>query len=256
MGDVTLPLADGYPINQIEMRSELQWPRRWLEAALALLFPPHCAGCGQTKTIWCPECDRTLRRLSSHLCPQCGLPLRSRSTCLACSRHSLPLKVRSYATYEGPLGKALLQLKYSPNRLLAFQMSQWLAELLSRESWPVDLVVPVPLGKDRLRQRGYNQAGLIASELAKSQHLPYSNRALWRVRETLSQVGLDAIARMKNVRGAFSADSAIVGGKRVMIVDDLYTTGATLSSCAQALLQVGAVEVFGLTVGRAYGDIP
>jgi len=164
--------------------------------------------------------------------------------------------VRSYATYESPLGKALLQLKYSPNRLLAFRMSQWLVELLSRESWQVDLVVPVPLGKDRLRQRGYNQAGLIASALAKSQHLPFSDRALWRVRETLSQVGLDATARMKNVQGAFSADSAIVEGKRVIVVDDLYTTGATLSSCAQALLQVGAVEVYGLTVGRAYSEIP
>ena len=205
--------------------------------------------------MWCPECNRTLQRLSGHLCPQCGLPLRSRSICLACSRHSLPLKVRSYAVYEGPLTKALLQLKYSPNRLLAFHMSQWLVELLSRESWQVDLVVPVPLGKNRLRQRGYNQAGLIASELARSKHLPFSDRALWRVRETLSQVGLDTLARMKNVQGAFSADSTLVEGKRVVVVDDLYTTGATLSSCAEALLQGGAIEVFGLTVGRVYDEI-
>ena len=167
----------------------------------------------------------------------------------------MPLKVRSYAIYKGPLVRALLQLKYRSNRLLAFTMSQWLVELLSQETWQVDLVVPVPLGRDRLRQRGYNQAGLIASALAEFQHLQYSDRALQRIRETRSQVGLDAMARMRTVQGAFLADSAIVEGKRVIVVDDLYTTGATLSSCAQALLEAGAVEVYGLTVGRAHGDI-
>ena len=250
-----MPLEDGYQLNRLGSRPELRWPQRWLEAGLAILFPLRCAGCGQTKAIWCPECNRTMRKLRGRLCSQCGFPLRSRSFCLTCSRHPTPLKVRSYAIYEGPLARALLQLKYSSNRLLAFTMSQWLVELLSQETWQVDLVVPVPLGRDRLRQRGYNQAGLIANALAESQHLQYSDRALQRIRETRSQVGLDAMARMRNVQGAFLADSAIVEGKRVIVVDDLYTTGATLSSCAQALLEAGAVEVYGLTVGRAHGYI-
>jgi ComF family protein len=135
-------------------------------------------------------------------------------------------------------------------------MANWLVGLYSQENWKVDLVVPVPLSRDRLRQRGYNQAGLIASALAKLLDLPYSDKALQRIRETKSQVGLNSTARMQNVQGAFQADGTIVKDETILVVDDLFTTGATLSACALSLLESGANEVYGLTVGRAHSNNP
>jgi ComF family protein len=230
--------------------------QHWLEAGLELLFPLRCAGCGRAKQTWCHDCDRSLRRLTGHLCTQCGIPLQTRSVCRSCSKNSLPLIARSYARYERPLIRAILQLKYRPNAKLASVMANWLVGLYSREKWKVDLVVPVPLGRDRLYQRGYNQAGLIAFALAKMLDLSYSDKALQRIRETKSQVGLDSTARMQNVRGAFQADGTIVNGKTILIVDDLFTTGATLSACALSLLESGANKVYGLTVSRAHSNTP
>jgi ComF family protein len=130
-------------------------------------------------------------------------------------------------------------------------MAGWLAEIYRREGWQATLVVPVPLGRERLRQRGYNQAGLVALELAKALGMPAEPEGLKRVRETRSQVGLDMLARLRNVEDAFQAHPPAIAGHTVLLVDDLYTTGATLSTCAQALITGGAHRVLGLTVGRA-----
>jgi ComF family protein len=144
-------------------------------------------------------------------------------------------------------------MKYRPNRKLSALMGGWLAELYSRETWDLNLVVPVPLSETRLQQRGFNQAALISLPFAQNLGLRHDEKALSRDRNTKSQVGLDATARIQNVRGAFRGFSAHVHGKRVLVVDDLYTTGATMSACADALLDVGAEAVYGLTVGRARG---
>jgi ComF family protein len=145
----------------------------------------------------------------------------------------------------------VLHLKYRPNPRLATVMAGWLAEVYWREAWQATLVVPVPLGRKRLLQRGYNQAELVASELAMVLGLPAEPEGLRRVRETRSQVGLNTLSRVRNVEGAFEAHSAAIAGHTVLLVDDLYTTGATLSSCTQALISVGAAGVYALTVGRA-----
>ncbi len=109
----------------------------------------------------------------------------------------------------------------------------------------------MPLAKQRERRRGYNQASLIASALAEVLGLPLENNGLSRVRETRSQVGLDPVSRLRNVQNAFKARPGSVEGHAVLLVDDLFTTGATLSACAAALTDAGAREVFGVTVGRA-----
>jgi ComF family protein len=162
---------------------------------------------------------------------------------------------RSYAWYEGPLAQALVHMKYRPNRKLSTMMAGWLADLYLREAWHVDLVTPVPLSENRLRQRGYNQAALISLAFAGSLGLRHSEKALVRVRETKSQVGLDGVGRFRNVQGAFRAIPEFVKEQRVLLVDDLYTTGATMSACAEALLDAGAKGVYGLTIGRARGKI-
>jgi ComF family protein len=132
-------------------------------------------------------------------------------------------------------------------------MGTWLADLYRDLMWQATLVVPVPLANDRRRHRGYNQCALVASALAGAIGVPHDEEALLRTRETRSQVGLDPEDRSSNVRGAFEARAQIVRGRTVLIVDDLWTTGATLMSCAEALLAKEVDQVFGLTVARARG---
>lgn len=130
-------------------------------------------------------------------------------------------------------------------------MAGWLDELCRREQWPVDVVVPVPLSPRRQRERGYNQAELVASALAELLQVPLACGGLRRTRETRSQVGLDVASRAQNVHGAFQADPTVVRGRAVLLVDDLVTTGATLAACAEALWAAGSAHVFAVTVARA-----
>ena len=239
------------PVDRAIARLPRHWVQRCLEAGFDLLYPPRCAGCGQRGYDWCPACDQSLSRLRGRLCEYCGEPLGRRAVCPFCRVFPLTVPARSYARYEGVLVRAVLQLKYWPNRRLARVMGGWLAEICQREGWEPTLVVPVPLGKRRLHQRGYNQAGLVAAALAQRLNLPMREQALWRVRETRSQVGLDVPSRHANVQDAFRANPDLVRDQTVLLVDDLFTTGATLSACGQALILGGAREVLAVTVGRA-----
>ena len=143
----------------------------------------------------------------------------------------------------------LLQLKYRPNRQLATVMAGWLQHVYEREQWPAGVVVPVPLSKPRIQQRGFNQAILLADALGRLIRVPMDSDRLKRTLDTRSQVGLDPDERWHNVRDAFEAAS--FEDEDVLIVDDLFTTGATLSACAAAVRSAGASTVNGLTVARA-----
>lgn len=126
-----------------------------------------------------------------------------------------------------------------------------MAAFALNQGWPVDLVAPVPLGQRRMKERGYNQAALIAWPLAVFAGWQYTPAAIRRVRETRSQVGLSAEERRANMQAAFWADARQVEGRTVLIVDDVATTGATLSACAQAFRDAGARSVLALTAARA-----
>jgi ComF family protein len=159
--------------------------------------------------------------------------------------------MRSWLVFEGPIRRALHTLKYRRNVALGDALAQYLAEYVDRLDWPVDLVVPVPLGRQRMTERGYNQVGLVAKPLAAIQGRCYSPQILARARETRSQVGLSATERKENVSGAFHADPALASGKNILVMDDVATTGATLASCAETLLKAGAQNVYTLTLARA-----
>lgn len=126
-----------------------------------------------------------------------------------------------------------------------------MADLVRQAGWRPDIVLAVPVGQARFKQRGYNQAGLLAAALASELSLEFDPQALVRRRETASQVGLDRRGRMDNVRLAFRAFSQHVYGCKILVVDDLLTSGATLSYCALSLYQAGARAVYGITVARA-----
>jgi ComF family protein len=176
---------------------------------------------------------------------------KSRIRCTRCQDYPEILKSRSYARYHGSLLKAIISLKYRPNQEVARIMGRWLAELLISEDWQATIIVPVPLSTKREKQRGYNQAELIARGLASEMKFPLRKDVLKRTRDTGSQVGLDTSARYINVRDAFVADSKVVEDQVVILVDDLLTTGATMVACSRALLHAGVRKVYGLTVARA-----
>lgn len=159
--------------------------------------------------------------------------------------------MRSWLVFEGPIRRALHTLKYRRNVALGDALARHLVEYVNTLAWPVELVTPVPLGKARMKERGYNQVGLVAMPLAYLCGWTYEPHALTRARETRSQVGLTAVERKENVSGAFRSDPIRVSGKNVLLMDDVATTGATLSACADALLQSGAKKVYSLTLARA-----
>lgn len=130
-------------------------------------------------------------------------------------------------------------------------LAERMAYTLRQVEWPVEVIVPLPLHPRRLAQRGYNQADLLGRALAHKAHIPCAVGAVARVRDTASQVGLSARERHDNVNGAFAVTAAWVVGKTVLLVDDVYTTGATLNACAEALRGAGAAAVYGLTAAYA-----
>jgi ComF family protein len=159
--------------------------------------------------------------------------------------------LRSWSIFEGLVRSAVLNLKYHRNAALGEVLAKPLSEFVRTLDWQVDLVIPVPLGKERARERGYNQIGIVAEPVATIRHWQYAPSGLTRIRETRSQVGLSASERKANVSDAFKAEKEIVSEKRVLLMDDVATTGATISECASALLQANAKVVYALTLARA-----
>lgn len=201
------------------------------------------------------DCRRAITPLPDPLCNRCGYPLSAEGlACVYCQHHPLPATLdglRSAAYFEGPLQHALHRLKYRRDIILADALAVWLAEACQRYQLAPEVVVAVPLSAQRLRERGYNQAGLLAGALADLVGARYAPQALARVRHTPSQVGLTQAQRRENVQGAFAARGRAVAGRSVVLVDDVCTTGATLMAGAAVLRAAGAAQVWGLTLGRA-----
>jgi ComF family protein len=241
----------GRPNDPSSHRRNFNSFSRWIGAGLDLLFPIQCAGCKQSGAVWCDDCDGQLLRIRPPICHDCGLDLIADGQCPSCRQRKPALQIRSYARYTGRLVQALLALKYRPDQRLADRMGEWLAELLEREAWLPTVIIPVPLGARRKQQRGFNQAELLAEALARRVSIPHRSQELRRLRETRSQVGLDRWERWQNVAAAFQVQPDKLLGEAALLIDDLTTTGATMSACAEALRTAGVAHVWGLTVGRA-----
>lgn len=159
------------------------------------------------------------------------------------------------AVHEGPLQQAIHALKYDDRVELGPSLGRYLRAVTAAAPWPailrsLDGIVPVPLHKDRLLERGYNQSKLLAEGLAVGCAALVFDNAIERYKATRSQVGLSPSERADNVKGKFSADSVLVSGKSLLLVDDVFTTGATMRACASALREAGADAVFGLALAR------
>jgi len=244
--------------------------REALDALASLIFPAPCRICGAvlataTRIPICQPCLDSLRPFSGPACQKCGRPFVSlyaaeaaRPLCQMCRRGVYAFDLaRSYGRYENAMVSAITLLKYHAVRPLGGWFAARLTALIAREpkSFVADLVVPVPLHPTRLRERGYNQAELIARPLARELLLPMNSALLVRTKPRPEKLKLTRKERWRTVRGAYVIrPGSQVDKLRVLLVDDVFTTGATLDACARALRQAGASSVIGITVARVVPD--
>ena len=234
---------------------------------LDAVLPPRCLACGaavdRTGTV-CPHCWQGLTFLGPPLCSRCGLPFEvpaeAETVCGACIRRPPVFgKARAALAYDDASRRLLLAFKHGDAIHAADAYGAWLFRASAELVADADLIAPVPLHRWRLLRRRYNQAALLARRLAAFGGAELCVDLLRRQRQTPSQGRLGLDARRRNVRGAFVVSpgrAARVRGRRIVLVDDVYTTGATVDECARTLLKAGAVSVDVATLARVVRTQP
>ncbi|HEX3797230.1 MAG TPA: ComF family protein [Verrucomicrobiae bacterium] len=233
------------------------------DAALGLLYPETCQICNHERAkpaegFVCPPCWKKIHFIRPPFCDRCGLPFQGAITtkfeCANCREMDLHF---SYARSAVVANAFLLEIihRYKYQRALWFE--PFLADLLIREAAPVlaknpyDLIIPVPLHPAKQREREFNQAGRLATRLSRATQIPLNAKLLRRVKPTQTQTHFTRSERAKNMQDAFALRvGEPVNGRRIVILDDVFTTGATTSACAKVLLSAGAAEVSVWTVAR------
>jgi len=240
--------------------------RRALDALASVIFPAPCRVCGETlvnasRIPICEDCLASFERISQPMCQICGRPFSYPiaaqtvpSLCRLCRARFWGFdRARSYANYNDARGKTIVLLKYEDVKPLGRWFAERLAEVVreNAEAFRADVVVPAPLHPDRQREWGYNQAELIARPLAGLLGIRLGPYLLVRKKPRPAKLVLSRTERWSSIRGAYATREGVeVDNLRVLLVDDVLTTGATLDACSRALKGAGAAEVLALTVGR------
>jgi ComF family protein len=227
-------------------------------------FPPRCSFCGESlrenePSLICSSCFGQIKKVSHPLCRRCGIGFATDAgedhLCSDCLRDiGYFTKARSLAHYEGLLVELISRFKYRGGIRLAKPLGFLLADYGSPDFSfsDYDLILPVPLHRRRLRQRGYNQSLLLARAISRKHAVPLNYTSLRRIRPTRPQTELSGLDRQKNIRGAFALRGREpVENKCVLLIDDVFTTGATVEECAKVLIKSGAKQVDVLTLVRA-----
>jgi competence protein ComFC len=233
-----------------------------LQALASLFYPATCVVCGgnvERSEYLCASCRSRAPRITAPFCAKCSEPcpgaITQEFSCANCEHRVLHFDcaVAAYRS-RGVVRKLVHDLKYGKQRHLRFPVAEWLRETLNDprlRGRRFDAIVPVPLHPARERERGFNQAALLAELLARSASLPLRS-VLERIRYTTTQTAYDRAERMENLRDAFRLrKNGNVRDLRVLLIDDVLTTGSTLSECARVLKAAGAISVHAATAARA-----
>ncbi|MCF6265755.1 MAG: ComF family protein [Desulfuromusa sp.] len=226
---------------------------------LKTFFPPACPLCSCTfpknySAPFCESCLAGFNPLPEAKCPRCSLPFsgisNSSHLCGRCIKQP-PAYTRVYAVgfYDQSLRHAIHQFKFNGKVGLDWSLGTLLEQAIDSDL-NIDLVVPVPLQRNRLQQRSYNQALLLARKVARIRKWPVVNDLLLKIRETESQQGLSAKERVKNLQGSFTLQKTI-SEQKILLIDDVMTTGATVAACSRVLIEGGAAQVYVAVIGRA-----
>jgi ComF family protein len=237
--------------------------RQILNDVSDIIFPPQCLACAEiinqpASQIFCFLCLRKISFITDSFCPICGVPFLSSTTESHICGNCLENKpwyahARAVAGFETVIMDAIHKFKYGRSISIGDGLSSFMANF----SFPdfdfseYSLLIPVPLHIKRLRERGFNQSLLLAKQMGGKYKLPVNFSLLKRSKFTLTQTGLNKAEREKNIKGAFVVtDKKKAAGENIILIDDVYTTGATINECAKVLLKAGAQKVAALTLSR------
>jgi ComF family protein len=235
---------------------------RFRSTLFQFFLPPQCPCCEkfseEGKPGFCPNCLSQIRWIEPPFCSICGIPFISREVethpCGACVTHRKYFTIaRALGAFEGSLQEAIHRWKYEGKTYLTPFFADWMAEGLNRHWEPgsLDLLIPVPLHTRRLRERGFNQSLLLVRELSCRTGIPYRKSILQKKKSTIPQVNLSGVEREKELRGTFHViGKEELSGLSVLLIDDVYTTGATVDECSKVLLRGGAKRVDVLTLAH------
>ena len=221
--------------------------------ALDLFFPPYCIGCGKEGEYLCPACRRSLIAVTPPVCPRCGRPVSTdeigQQSCRGCLHWQKSLDgLCAPFLFKGLVRDAIHELKYNNFRAVSFEMAKLMYEFYRNQLLSGDILIPVPLHNKKFLDRGYNQSVLLAREFARFCGLPVAENFLLRGKYSPAQArSLSVEDRQANVSGAFFCRDERFKGKKVILIDDVSTSGATLNACASALKDKGVSMVWGLT---------
>jgi ComF family protein len=225
-----------------------------LKRALEILYPLHCGGCGARGFVICPECIGSFRAVEeASTCPVCGRWTGKRTMCGECIDEKRGFQEGHYGFYfENRLRDALHAFKFERRKDVGKHLISLIREKVAALSHVADVIIPVPVTEKRLKERGFNQSFIISEEISRITLRPVLHAALLKIRETADQFTLSRDERRKNIKDVFTVKNGIqIAGKRILLVDDLFTTGYTVREASRVLLKGKAERVVVFALARA-----
>lgn len=240
----------------------LQISKEYIDAALDLIYPSKtiCYSCGniikrEEKYSLCPNCYNSLPFIPEHSCNKCGIPLRmieDGPNCEECKNTFYFFhKAISVVKYEEVVKRLIYRFKYSNHTYLSRTMGAMMANKLKAEGIKTDLIIPIPLYKNKEKERGFNQSVLLSKYISEKINIPVNTNNLIRVKNTKVMHSLSKKERVQNVKDAFKVvDKWVIKNKSILLVDDIFTTGATVNISSKLLIEAGAKLIIVLTFAR------